>query len=125
MGSLDDVLGFAAAICVLLTFCMRSMRLLRMVALLSNVLFIAYAFRTDLMPVLVLHGLLLPINLACLVRQWLASGTRSSTGVASKTETAQSTAASNASRPTDRQAMTTHDVGHFNLTPARCRSVSL
>jgi hypothetical protein len=73
MYALDDYLGFAAAGCVLLTFCMKSMWSLRLVAISGNVLFIAYAYRVDLVPVLVLHMLLLPINVACflqLLRSW-------------------------------------------------------
>jgi hypothetical protein len=62
----DDVLGFAAAVCVLATFCMRSMRSLRMLALVSNILFMAYAYRIGLLPVLLLHTVLLPINMAYL-----------------------------------------------------------
>lgn len=69
MYALDNYLGFAAAGCVLLTFCMKSMWSLRLVAICSNMLFIAYAYRVDLMPVLVLHMLLLPINFACLLQR--------------------------------------------------------
>lgn len=65
----DQILGFAAACCVLLTFCMKTMRSLRTIALLSNVLFIAYAYRLDLAPVLTLHLLLVPINLLGLCRE--------------------------------------------------------
>lgn len=63
----DDVLGFAAASCMLLTFCTRSMSLLRLMAILSNLLFILYACRVGLLPVFLLHVLLLPINLAHLL----------------------------------------------------------
>ncbi len=59
-----DALGFLAAILVLLTFCMQSMLRLRLVAMLSNVAFVAYGIAEDLLPVMVLHGVLLPIN-AC------------------------------------------------------------
>lgn len=74
MCSPDDILGFAAASCVLLTFCMTSMRLLRLLALLSNILFIAYASRVGLTPVLLLHLLLVPINLAYLLRDARTAG---------------------------------------------------
>jgi len=57
-----DALGFLAAILVLLTFCMTSMWRLRLVALLSNVAFVAYGIAGELLPVMVLHGVLLPIN---------------------------------------------------------------
>jgi CRP/FNR family cyclic AMP-dependent transcriptional regulator len=59
---LVDALGFLAAILVLLTFCMNSMTKLRLVALLSNVAFVAYGIAAELLPVMVLHGVLMPIN---------------------------------------------------------------
>jgi len=58
-----DVLGYAAASLVLLTFCMRSMRALRCTAIASNVLFILYAAWAWLPPVGALHMLLLPLNI--------------------------------------------------------------
>ena len=59
---LTDVLGYAAAALVLATFSVRSIVPLRMVAIASNLLFIAYAASAHLLPVLVLHALLLPLN---------------------------------------------------------------
>jgi hypothetical protein len=58
-----DWLGYAASLAVLATFLMRSMRLLRVVAILSNVLFIAYGYIDDIQPIFLLHLALLPINL--------------------------------------------------------------
>jgi hypothetical protein len=58
-----DAIGYVAATLVLTTFCMRSMRKLRWVAIASNLAFIAYAVLANLGPVFVLHALLLPINL--------------------------------------------------------------
>ncbi len=69
MISTDDILGFIAAGCVLLTFSMKTMRSLRLVALLSNIAFITYAYRTGIVPVLALHALLMPINLIGLLRE--------------------------------------------------------
>ena len=57
-----DAIGFAAAGLVLATFCMRSMRALRWVAIASNLAFIAYGYLGHLAPVLLLHVLLLPVN---------------------------------------------------------------
>src|SRR3954453_21033320 len=57
-----DGVGFAAAGLVLATFCMRSMRALRWVAIASNLAFIAYGYLGHLAPVLLLHLLLLPVN---------------------------------------------------------------
>ncbi|WP_223428570.1 hypothetical protein [Tateyamaria pelophila] len=62
-----DLMGFAAAGLVLTTFCMTSMRSLRCVALLSNFAFIGYGVAGDLLPVIALHGLLLPVNAYYLV----------------------------------------------------------
>ena len=57
-----DTIGFAAAGLVLATFCMRSMRALRWVAIASNLAFIAYGYLGHLAPVLLLHLALLPVN---------------------------------------------------------------
>jgi len=57
-----DAIGFAAAGLVLATFCMRSMRALRWMAIASNLAFIAYGYLGHLAPVLLLHMLLLPVN---------------------------------------------------------------
>lgn len=59
---LADSLGYLAAATVFLAFSLKSIVSLRVVAILSNVLFIAYALAEILMPVLVLHTLLLPLN---------------------------------------------------------------
>jgi hypothetical protein len=61
---MSDILGYAAASAVLATFLMRSMVPLRLVAILSNVLFISYGYLAHIHPVLLLHAALLPINIA-------------------------------------------------------------
>lgn len=58
-----DAIGYLAASLVLATFCMRSMSGLRYVAIASNLAFIVYGYCGDLMPVLLLHVLLLPVNI--------------------------------------------------------------
>jgi len=58
----SEIPGFVASTLVLLTFAMRDMRLLRITAICSNVAFIIYGSVNWLMPVLVLHLLLLPLN---------------------------------------------------------------
>jgi CRP/FNR family cyclic AMP-dependent transcriptional regulator len=63
-----DALGYLAAVIVFFTFCMKNMRALRVTAILSNVAFIGYALAGDLTPILVLHGLLLPLNIARLLQ---------------------------------------------------------
>jgi CRP/FNR family cyclic AMP-dependent transcriptional regulator len=62
-----DMLGYAASLAVLATFCMRTMIALRIAALLSNVLFIGYGYADHLLPVLLLHAILLPVNAMRLV----------------------------------------------------------
>ena len=63
-----DILGYAASIAVLITFCMSTMIPLRAVALGSNVLFCAYGYLDHLYPVLILHAILFPVNLLRLVQ---------------------------------------------------------
>lgn len=57
-----EILGYAASLAVLATFCMTTMVPLRVLALVSNVLFAAYGFVESLHPVLALHLVLLPVN---------------------------------------------------------------
>jgi hypothetical protein len=57
-----DIAGYIASALVLLTFMTKDMRLLRIVAILSNVAFIAYGVLGSLAPIFVLHLLLLPLN---------------------------------------------------------------
>ena len=57
-----DALGYIASLLVLATFCMRGMAPLRLMAIASNVAFIAYAVLAGVGPVLLLHALLLPLN---------------------------------------------------------------
>ena len=66
-----DVLGYAAAIAVLAAFCMSSIVPLRILAVLSNVLFVSYGLLANLYPVFLLHVILLPINLLKLAQAYL------------------------------------------------------
>ncbi len=59
---MTEVLGYAASCAVLATFLMRSMVPLRLVAILSNVLFIGFGYLQHIYPVFFLHVALLPIN---------------------------------------------------------------
>ncbi len=68
-----DLLGYAASALVLLAFSLRSLTALRVVAIASNLTFLAYASAAHLPPVLVLHAALLPINLW---RLWQCVGAR-------------------------------------------------
>jgi len=57
-----NVLGYFAGALVLAAFAMKSMRPLRLTAITSNLASICYAIVTDMQPILVLHGILLPLN---------------------------------------------------------------
>ena len=57
-----DMLGYAASFAVLATFLMRTMVPLRLVAIFSNILFLAFAYVQNIHPILFLHMALLPIN---------------------------------------------------------------
>lgn len=58
-----DILGYAAALMVFITFCMKTMIWLRIAAAASNIAFIGYGIGADLYPILILHVVLLPMNL--------------------------------------------------------------
>ena len=59
---LGDIIGYLASALVLATFSMRSMRPLRLMAIASNLAFIAYAAIGSMPPILILHSILLPMN---------------------------------------------------------------
>ena len=64
-----DILGYAASAAVLATFCMSTMIPLRILALGSNVLFMAYGYADHLYPVfIILHAILLPVNAPRLIQ---------------------------------------------------------
>lgn len=65
-----ELLGYAAAACVFVTFYMKTMVPLRIAGIVSNFLFIAYGYALDAYPVLILHLVLLPLNIVRL-RQML------------------------------------------------------
>lgn len=58
-----DLIGWTAAGMTMLTFACNDMRRLRVLALVANLAFIAYGSLAALLPVLVLHLVLAPINL--------------------------------------------------------------
>jgi CRP/FNR family transcriptional regulator, cyclic AMP receptor protein len=62
MRIMADMLGYAASFAVLATFLMRTMVPLRLVAIFSNILFLAFAYVQNIHPILFLHMALLPIN---------------------------------------------------------------
>lgn len=63
-----DLLGYLASVAVLATFTMNAMAWLRLLAILSNVLFIGYGASAHLLPVLGLHVILLPLNVLRLLQ---------------------------------------------------------
>jgi hypothetical protein len=77
--SVTDLLGYSAGLAVLAAFCMSSIVPLRIVAVLSNVLFLSYGLLAHLYPVFLLHAILLPINLLKLTQADLLLRNRSST----------------------------------------------
>ena len=73
-----DGVGYAAALAVLGSFCMSTIVSLRILAIISNVLFALYGVLAHLYPVFMLHSILLPVNVFKLVRiKRLALGDRS------------------------------------------------
>ena len=73
-----DVVGYVAALAVLGSFCMSTIVSLRILAIISNVLFALYGVLAQLYPVFLLHSILLPVNVFKLARmKWLALGDRS------------------------------------------------
>ena len=57
-----EVLGYVASGAVFVTFWMKSMIRLRVIGIASNILFFCYGVYGDLIPIMVLHGALLPLN---------------------------------------------------------------
>jgi CRP/FNR family transcriptional regulator, cyclic AMP receptor protein len=63
-----EINGYAASAAVLATFLMSTMIPLRSAALVSNVLFMSYGYFDNLLPVLILHTVLFPVNLHRLIQ---------------------------------------------------------
>lgn len=79
MTTMTDFAGYLASAMVLLTFMTKDMRLLRVLAIFSNIAFVTYGMLVWLPPVFCLHLLLLPVNvlrlremLTARSRQWTA-----------------------------------------------------
>ena len=68
--SVYDGVGFLAAGLVFAAFGMKEMVALRLVAMCSNLAFIAYGVGLDLTPVWLLHVVLLPLNGWRLLQAW-------------------------------------------------------
>jgi hypothetical protein len=90
MESPSELSGYVASALVLLTFIAKDMRLLRTVAIFSNLAFITYGTLEWLPPVLFLHLVLLPLNivrLAEIVRANNASGDATQTDGVARAQT--------------------------------------
>lgn len=74
--SSGELLGYAAAIAMLLTFSMANRVMLRLFALIANIFFISYGVSIGLVPVVLLHMVLAPVNLMHLGRALHNSGAR-------------------------------------------------
>ena len=88
MENLSEMSGYAASTLVFLTFVAKNMRLLRTLAISSNLAFITYGMIEWLLPVLFLHLVLLPLNivrLAEIVRAPEADLTRTDGAVRAQT----------------------------------------
>ena len=95
-----DALGYLAAGIVFLTFCMKTMLTLRVIAIVSNVAFIAYALAAGLTPILVLHGALLPMNVMRLAfRSTVHCGASAAAGLPSSSRAAIADSRLTACRP--------------------------
>jgi hypothetical protein len=68
--NLAEIFGYVASGLVLATFSMRTMLPLRILGISSNVAFMAYGFLAGLLPVLILHAILLPLNIYRFVEMW-------------------------------------------------------
>jgi hypothetical protein len=82
MSMISEGIGFVASTLVLTTFAMKDMRMLRIVAIFSNVVFIAYGVIEWLAPVLFLHLMSLPLNVSRLLQMQRQANRPAATGIA-------------------------------------------
>lgn len=66
--NVTSFLGWVAALFVLASFSLKTMTSLRLMAAISNVVFIAYGANVGSLPILVLHTLLFPLNVVRLLQ---------------------------------------------------------
>jgi CRP/FNR family cyclic AMP-dependent transcriptional regulator len=67
IASIAEASGYLASGLVFLTFCMKTMIALRVIAIGSNIAFVTYGLFADLTPIYLLHSVLLPLNV---MRLW-------------------------------------------------------
>jgi hypothetical protein len=109
MLSAHEIVGYVASVLVLLTFIARDMRLLRVMAILSNIAFILYAVLDHLPPVLFLHLSLLPVNVFRLTQ--LRNGT---VGSPTPSVIPISNLATRSRRQDSAQRAAAHGAGHLS-----------
>src|SRR4051812_39155805 len=63
-----ELLGYLGGVLVFSTFYLKTMIPLRVVAIGSNVVYIAYSAMSGLVPILLLHALLMPLNIWRLIQ---------------------------------------------------------
>ncbi len=79
--AIGEVAGYVASVLVFMTFYMKTMVPLRIVGILSNIAFITYGIIDGLLPILILHLSLFPLNIIRLHQLWrLMEKTRESAG---------------------------------------------
>lgn len=66
--TMADIVGYVASIFVALSFCMKTILPLRVLAICSNIAFVSYGFLNGLYPVLILHIFLFPVNILRLIQ---------------------------------------------------------
>ena len=70
-----DVVGLLAGLLTIITFAQRQPIPMRCTAISANVCFLTYAHLCHIMPILVLHGILMPVNILrlseALVLHWM------------------------------------------------------
>ncbi|MEM8870549.1 MAG: hypothetical protein AAGB10_02855 [Pseudomonadota bacterium] len=71
-----ELIGYAAAATMLLTFSMKNAVMLRLLAIVANIFFISYGIGAGLVPVVLLHMVLAPINIGHLCRALHNQGAR-------------------------------------------------
>ena len=57
-----EFVGYLACTLVFATFCVKAMMALRLIAIASNIAFMSYGFLGEIVPILLLHAGLLPLN---------------------------------------------------------------
>ena len=65
-----EFVGYLASALVFVTFYMKTMMPMRAVAIASNVAFICYGSLGEMIPILVLHSVLLPLNIWRFIQMW-------------------------------------------------------